>query len=110
MPVESTLLTSAVLNVEHYRSYRDIPYLEQMSSLLSLVDETRNIELIENNMKLKITTSEERTEFAWLYTESGVDFTPKSLSFIYENHALKQITDGWFLFDSGSTEVNISRE
>ena len=61
-------------------------------------------------MKLKISTSQDETEFFWLYTEEGVDFSPKSLSFIFEKGLLKQITDGWFLFESGSTEVNISRE
>jgi predicted transcriptional regulator len=110
-PQSYNLVVATKNLLERYRSYRDVSYLEQMSNLLSLVDETANIEIVAGgNMKLKIITSEDRTEFVWLYTESGVDFSPKSLSFIYEDHALKQITDGWFLFESGSTVVNVSRE
>jgi DNA-binding transcriptional ArsR family regulator len=104
------LVVAAQGLIERYSSYRDSSYLEQMTDLLSLVDETINIEIVEDNMKLKISTSEDRTEFLWLYTLDGVDFSPKSLSFVFEDHALKQLTDGWFLFESGSTEVNISRE
>jgi hypothetical protein len=109
-PQPYDLVASAKNLLERYRSYRDSSYLEQMGNLISLVDEITNIEIVEDNMKLKISTSEDRTEFLWLYTLDGVDFSPKSLSFVYEDHALKQVTDGWFLFESGSTEVNVSRE
>jgi DNA-binding transcriptional ArsR family regulator len=109
-PQPYDLVVAAQGLIERYSSYRDSSYLEQMTDLLSLVDETINIEIVEDNMKLKISTSEDRTEFLWLYTLDGVDFSPKSLSFVFEDHALKQLTDGWFLFESGSTEVNISRE
>jgi hypothetical protein len=45
-----------------------------------------------------------------MYTENGVDFSPKSLSLIFENGELTQLTDGWFLFTIGSTTVNISSD
>jgi hypothetical protein len=32
------------------------------------------------------------------------------LSLVFENRVLKELTDGWFLFEIGSTEVNISSE
>ncbi len=104
------LVDSATNLLERYRQYGNASYLDQMSDLLAMVDEVKNVEIVEGNMKLKISASEERTEFFWLYTESDVDFSPKSLSFVYENRALKQLTDGWFLFETGSTEVNVSRE
>ena len=109
-PQPINLVDSATNLLERYRQYGNASYLDQMSDLLAMVDEVKNVEIVEGNMKLKISASEERTEFFWLYTESDVDFSPKSLSFVYENRALKQLTDGWFLFETGSTEVNVSRE
>jgi hypothetical protein len=32
------------------------------------------------------------------------------LSLVFEDGVLKELTDGWFLFEIGSTEVNISSE
>ncbi|KON33883.1 MAG: hypothetical protein AC479_02895 [miscellaneous Crenarchaeota group-6 archaeon AD8-1] len=109
-PQPFNLVVAAKGLLERYRIYKDSSYLGQMIDLLALVDEVSNIEIIEDNMKLKISASQETTEFFWLYTLDGVDFSPKSLSFIYEDHALKQVTDGWYLFESGTTEVNVSRE
>jgi hypothetical protein len=109
-PQPLNLVYAASNLLKRYKLYVNASYLNQMSDLLSLVDEVRNVEITEGNMKLKISTSEDEIEFFWLYTEEGVDFSPKSLSFIFEKGLLQQLTDGWFLFESGSTEVNISRE
>lgn len=109
-PQPLNLVDAAANLLNRYKQYVNASYLYQMGELLDLVDEVRNLEITEGNMKLKISTSQDETEFFWLYTEEGVDFSPKSLSFIFEKGLLKQITDGWFLFESGSTEVNISRE
>jgi len=109
-PQPIDLVDSATNLLSRYMSYSNASYLEQMGELLSMVDEVKNIEITEGNMKLKISASDDDTEFFWLYTESDVDFSPKSLSFIFENRAFKQLTDGWFLFETGSTEVNISSE
>ena len=111
-PQPIDLVESASNLLTRYMAYGNASYLGNMSSLLSLIDETKNIEIIDpaGNLKLKISTSEDRTEFFWLYTESGVDFSPKSLSFVFKNRVCQSITDGWFLFESGSTEVNISRD
>ncbi|MCW3997847.1 MAG: winged helix-turn-helix domain-containing protein [Candidatus Bathyarchaeota archaeon] len=109
-PQPYNMLDAAANLLERYKLYGNASYLDQMSSLLDMVDEVKNIEIIKGNMKLKISSSDKTTEFFWLYTESGVDFSPKSLNFIFENRALKQLTDGWFLFKTASTEVNVSRE
>jgi hypothetical protein len=109
-PQPYNILDAAANLLERYRLYGNASYLEQMSTLLDMVDEVKNIEIIRGNMKLKISSSGDETKFIWLYTESGVDFSSKSLSFIFENRALKQLTDGWFLFETASTEVNVSRE
>lgn len=72
------------------------------------MNETKNTEVTWGNVKLEISVSGDNTEVQWLYTENGVDFSPKSLSLAFESNILKELTDGWFLFKIGSTTVNIS--
>ncbi len=93
-----------------FNSFERASYLEEMSSMLASVEKIENLEIVEGNMKLKVSVSGDRTELLWLYTENGVDFSPKSLSLVFENHVLKELTDGWFLFTIGTTEVKIATE
>jgi hypothetical protein len=45
-----------------------------------------------------------------MYTENGVEYSPKSLSLIFDNNDLETLTDGWFLFTIGSITINISSD
>jgi predicted transcriptional regulator len=96
--------------LQRFRSFDDASYLEEMSNMLTSVNEIENMEIAEGNTKLKISVSGDTAEVLWLYTENGVDFSPKSLSLVFENNLLTQLNDGWFLFSIGSTEVIISSE
>ena len=96
--------------LRRFRSYEDAPYLGAMSNILASVNKTENVEITEGNLTLRVLVSADKTELDWLYTENGVAFLPKSLILTFENHILKEVTDGWFLFTVGSTEVNVSQE
>jgi predicted transcriptional regulator len=109
-PQPYTMLDAAKSLLQRLSSFNVAPYLEEMSSLLASVTEIENVEIVEGNTKLKVSISGDNAEILWLYTEDGVDFSPKSLSLVFENHVLKELTDGWFLFSIGSTEVNVSSE
>ncbi len=85
-------------------------YLEDMSSTLASVNVTQNFELTVGNIKLNVSLAEGDGEILWMYTENDVDFSVKSLSLVYEDGVLEQLVDGWFLFQAGSTKVDISRE
>ena len=92
-------------------TYESTSYLANMSSLLSMVNtSTQNIEITEGNIKLNVTISGDSAQILLIYTENGVDFSPKSLSLVFDNHDLETLTDGWFLFTIGSTVVNISSD
>jgi DNA-binding transcriptional ArsR family regulator len=105
---QTSILDATKKLLERYSAYSDAPYLEEMSSLFASVNETKNTELTEGNTKMEISVSGDTTEIQWLYTENGVDFSPKSLSLTFEDNVLKELIDGWFLFKIGSTTVNIS--
>jgi hypothetical protein len=107
---QTSILDAAKKLLERYIAYSGASYLEEMSGLLASVNETENVELTRDNIKLEISVSGDRKEILWMYTENGVEFSPKSLSLVFENRVLNELIDGWFLFTVGSTEVNISSE
>jgi hypothetical protein len=105
-----SILDAAKNLLQRFRFYEDASYLEEMSKILASVNETENIEITEGNTKLKVSISGDNAEVLWLYTENGVDFSPKSLSLVFENRVLEELTDGYYLFTIGTTEVSVATE
>jgi DNA-binding transcriptional ArsR family regulator len=91
-------------------SFESTSYLEAMSAMLASVNGTENAEVTAGNIKLQVSVSGDRTEFLWMYTENGVDFSAKSLSLVFENRVLEELTDGYYLFTIGTTEVSVASE
>jgi DNA-binding transcriptional ArsR family regulator len=109
-PQPYTVLDAAKSLLERYSAFEGDSYLKNMSSMLSSVGELENTEMVDGNIKLTIAVSGDRTDFLWMYTENGVDFSPKSLSLVFENHVLEELTDGYYLFTVGTTEVSVASE
>jgi hypothetical protein len=110
-PQPSSVLDTAKGVLGRLGAYEDISYLANMSSMLSLVKTAvQSIEITEGNIKLNVTTSGDNGQILMMYTENGVDFSPKSLSLVFNNGELTSLTDGWFLFTIGSTTVNVSSD
>jgi hypothetical protein len=110
-PPPSTVWEAAKNLLQRLKTYAGAPYMEEMSNMLDLVnDGIENTEVISGNMKLKIAVIGVTAEVQWLYTENGIDFQSKGLSFVFENRVLTELTDGWFLFTIGSTTVSTSRD
>jgi hypothetical protein len=78
--------------------------------MIASVNTIENTEITEGNIKLQISVSGDTTQFLWLYTENGVDFSPKSLSLVFENQVLAELTDGFGLFTVGTTKVSVTSE
>jgi DNA-binding transcriptional ArsR family regulator len=110
-PQPSSILDNAKSLLGRLTLYEDTSYLANMSSILSLVKTSdQSIEITEGNIKLNVTISGNGGQILMIYTEKGVDFSPKSLSLIFSNRDLTSLTDGWFLFTIGSTTVNVSSD
>jgi len=105
-PSDNVAATKTVL--ERYEAYTGGSYLEDMRTLISSVNGTGNNETTLDHTKLVFSTSGDSVRVILLYTENGVDFSPKSLSFVFENGNLIEILDGWYLFTVENTQVNIS--
>ncbi len=109
-PQPYTVLDAAKGLVERLSSFKDSSYLEDMRSMLASVNEIENTEITEGNIKLQISVSGDTSKFLWMYTEKGVDFSPKSLGLVFEKQVLTELTDGFFLFTIGTTEVSVTTE
>jgi hypothetical protein len=110
-PPPSTVWEAAKNLLQRLKTYAGAPYMEEMRNMLDLVnDGIENTEVVSGNMKLKIAVIGTTAEVQWLYTENGIDFQSKGLSFVFENRVLTELTDGWFLFTIGSTTVSTSRD
>jgi len=96
--------------IQRYSSFKDDAYVEKMSNMLAAVNTSENTEITEGDTKLQLSISGNNAQVQWLYTENGVDFSAKSLYLNFENNALTELTDGWYLFTVGNTEVTVSQE
>jgi hypothetical protein len=85
-------------------------YLASMSNLLSLVNSVDTVQMQEGNLKLNASIAGEDAQIMIMYTEDNVDFSPKSVNMIFQNRILTELTDGWFLFTIGSTNLSVSSD
>jgi hypothetical protein len=109
-PSSNTLDASkAALN--RYNAYSGGVYLAEMSALLATVNQTSGnvTTVISGNLKLQINLKGSAAEFLWMYTESGIDFSAKSLRMTFDKGILTTLTDGYFLFTIGNTNLNINQ-
>jgi hypothetical protein len=109
-PQPSDMLEATRGLLARLKSFRNTQYLDDMDSILSSINEFTPMEVTQGNVKLEISVSGGTAQVLWLYTENGVDFSAKSLRFLFDNRVLKEVTDGWFLFSPGSTEVDVTKE
>ncbi len=105
-----SVLDSAKVLLERFNSYKDAPYLENMSKVAESMNTLANAEVTEGNTKLTITVSAGEVVVWWMYTENGVDFSPKSLRLVYDNGVLTDMIDGWYLFTVANSNKDVSSE
>ena len=93
--------------LERYQNYAGVFYLERMRNILKTADTN---EYTEGDIKLIISTEGKDTKIQWMKVADSIDFQVKGLELNFENGFLEMLTDGWFLFNVGSTELNILKE
>ena len=108
-PQPNSALDAAKGLLLRFTSYENVSYLGNMSSMLSSVSNSmQNMEITEGNNKLNVTVSGATTQIVMMYTENGVDFSPKCVSLTFMNNNLMDFIDDYYLFTVGSTTVNVS--
>jgi DNA-binding transcriptional ArsR family regulator len=95
--------------IDRYKSSTGEPYLDEMSRLLASANESVAEQTL-GNTKLKLTINGDYAEILLLYTANGVDFSAKSLRLVFQNHVLQELSDDWFLYEVGDTQVSVSQQ
>jgi DNA-binding transcriptional ArsR family regulator len=95
--------------IERYTSFSNDSYLQQMRQLLASANETQDDQIL-GNTKLSMSIHGDNAQISLLYMENNTDFAAKSVQIVFENHVLTQLSDDWFLYTVGSTQVNISQD
>jgi DNA-binding transcriptional ArsR family regulator len=108
-PQSTDILKAARSLIERYKSISSDPYLEEMSKLLASANEANNEQTL-GNIKLKVTIYGDNAEVLLMYTANGFDYSAKSLRLVFQKHVLQELSDDWFLYTVGNTQVNVSRE
>jgi DNA-binding transcriptional ArsR family regulator len=96
--------------LEGYRVYSGDTYLDDMTTLLSQVSKVEDTAITQGNLKLKITSAGDTTDFLWMYTTQGIDFSAKSLSMTFSGKVLTTMIDGYFLFTVGNTNLATNQD
>lgn len=105
-----SMLDTAKSLLDRLNVYEDTGYLGNMSEMLGLLQKQENIEIKQGNLKLNVSFNGDTSHLLWMYTENGVDYSPKSLDVVFDGHTLTSLTDGMYLFSVGNTNVNISQD
>ncbi len=97
--------------LSRYGAYQQGDYLANMSTMLNLVKTNGNTEIKQGDIKLNATiANDEDAQISMTYTENNVDFSPKSVSMIFQGRALTELINGWYLFTIGNTNVKVSSD
>jgi DNA-binding transcriptional ArsR family regulator len=107
-PQPTDTLEAARGVIDRYESSTGEPYLDEMSRLLASANESVAEQTL-GNTKLKLTIYGDNAEILLLYTANGVDFSAKSLRLVFQNHVLQELSDDWFLYEVGDTQVSVSQ-
>jgi hypothetical protein len=93
-----------------YKAYSGDDYLTNMSRILDTINKIDNINVTQGNIKLQITASGGTVAFLWMSTENGIDFQAKGLQMTFQDNVLTTMTDGYFLFTVGNTNLTVTQD
>ena len=104
------VLQNAKYVLSRYKTYSGDSYLTNMTDILATVGTVSNMNVTQGNIKLQISVSGDTVTFLWMYTENGIDYQAKGLQMTFQNNVLTIMTDGYFLFTVGSTNMGVTQQ
>jgi DNA-binding transcriptional ArsR family regulator len=109
-PQPTNILDVADGLLQRYQNYAGVSYLTTMRNMLKTVDETEDVDITVGDMKFIIVTEGNDVMMQWSHMTSGIDYQAKGVRLTFDNGILEMFNDGFFLFNVGSTEINVSKE
>jgi hypothetical protein len=104
------VLQNAKYTLSRYKAYAGDSYLTNMSNILNSVGVLNQTSVTQGNIKLNINMTLNTVTFTWMYTVNGEDFETKGVKMIFQNNVLTEMSDGYYLFTIGSTQLSVSKE
>ena len=95
--------------LDRYESTFNDSYTSQITTLMASANDMTTEQTL-GNTKLQLSSYNGDADVSLMYTDNGTDFQAKSIHLVYENYALAEFSDDWFLYNVGSTQVNISQD
>jgi DNA-binding transcriptional ArsR family regulator len=93
--------------LDRYESTFNDSYMTQITTLMNSANDMTTDRTL-GNTKLQLSSYTGGADISLMYTDNGTDFQAKSINLVYNNYALTEFSDDWFLYKVGSTVVNIS--
>jgi len=94
--------------LERYEAAFNDSYMGQVNALMASANDLTTNQAV-GNTNLQISSYNGGADITLMYTANGTNFQAKSLSLVYNNYALTQFSDDWFLYTVGNTQVNIGQ-
>jgi len=94
--------------IGRYKAAFNYPYMGQVDSLMASANDLTTVQTL-GNTNLQISSYNGAADITLMYTANGTNFQAKSINLVYNDYALTQFSDDWFLYTIGSTEVNITQ-
>jgi DNA-binding transcriptional ArsR family regulator len=94
--------------LDRYEAAFNYSYMGQANALMASANDMTTDQTL-GNTNLQISSSNGAADVTLMYTANGTNFQAKSINLVYNNNALTQFSDDWFLYSIGSTEVNVTQ-
>ena len=107
-PQPTDTVQAAAALLQRYKVAMNDSYLDDMTVLLASANSSSG--QILGNTKLEISSYGSIGQIDMCYTDNGTDFMEKSVVITIENHIITELTDDWFLYTIGNSQMNTSRE
>ena len=107
-PQSSDPIEAASAILKRYQAVSDDPYLTDMNTLLTNANNSTTEQTL-GNTKLKISSDGSNAQISLQYTVNGSDFSTKSVNIMSQNHVITSLSDDYFLYNVGNSEVNVSQ-
>ncbi len=104
------VLQNAKYLLSRYKTYVGDSYLTNMTDILSTVSTIGNMNVTQGDLKLQISVSGDTVTFLFMTTQNGVDYQAKGLQMTFQNNILTIMSDGYFLFTVGNSNLSTSQE
>jgi hypothetical protein len=105
------VLQNAKYTLSRYKAYAGDSYLTNMSNILNSIGVLNETSVTQGNIKLNVNlTALNTVTFTWMYTVNGEDFETKGVKMVFQNNILTEMSDGYYLFTIGSTQLSVDRE